>query len=203
MEIKINCHSSICVNGKIWFDPFRVECVDVTAKLIFITHPHWDHFSVEDIKKILSRDTKIICPSSMKKDIENVFENEIIYVEPENTYDVDGIKFDTFYSYNIEKQFHPKENAWLGYNVLIDGENVAVVGDSDNTPELNSLKTDILLLPIGGTYTMNILEAVELAKNIKPKKVIPTHYGEIVGEETAGLDFKKMIDGDIVCELKI
>ena len=77
------------------------------------------------------------------------------------------------------------------------------VGDSDNTPELNKIKTDFLLVPIGGTYTMTIEEAARLANNIKPKKVIPTHYGEIVGEKDFGEKFEKLIDGDIVCELLI
>lgn len=202
MDIKINCHSSICVNGEIWFDPFRVDSGS-DAKLIFVTHSHWDHFSVEDIKKILSRQTIIICPKSMQSDIDGVFENKIVFVEPEKQYIVDGIKFDTFCSYNMNKHFHPKENNWVGYNVFIDGEWVAVVGDSDATPELNELKTDILLVPIGGTYTMTMQEAADLTNKIKPKKVIPTHYGEIVGEKSLGKEFEKLIDKDIVCELKI
>jgi L-ascorbate metabolism protein UlaG (beta-lactamase superfamily) len=190
------------VNGEIWFDPFRVDSGS-DAKLIFVTHSHWDHFSVEDIKKILSRQTIIICPKSMQSDIDGVFENKIVFVEPEKQYRVDGIKFDTFCSYNMNKHFHPKENNWVGYNVFVDGEWVAVVGDSDATPELNELKTDILLVPIGGTYTMTMQEAADLTNKIKPKKVIPTHYGEIVGEKSLGKEFEKLIDKDIVCELKI
>ena len=75
--------------------------------------------------------------------------------------------------------------------------------DSDATPELNGLKTDVLLVPIGGTYTMTVWEASQLTNNIKPKKVIPTHYGEIVGEKSLGKEFEKLINKDIVCELKI
>ena len=50
---------------------------------------------------------------------------------------------------------------------------------------------------------MTVQEAASLTNNIKPKKVIPTHYGEIVGEKSFGKDFEKMIDKDIVCELLI
>lgn len=201
MDIKINCHSSICVNGDIWFDPFRVE--GGKAKYVFVTHSHWDHFSIEDIKKILTSETKIICPVSMKSDIEDLFDCEIIYVEPEKRYQIDNLMVDVVSSYNITKQFHPKVNGWVGYNVTIDGEKVMVVGDSDNTPELNQVKTDVLLVPIGGTYTMTLSEAAELTNNIKPKKVIPTHYGEIVGEKDFGKEFEKLIDKDIICEVLI
>lgn len=201
MDIKINCHSSICVNDEIWFDPFRV--VGGKAKYIFVTHSHWDHFSVEDIKKILTNKTKIVCPLSMKSEIQNLFENEIVFVEPEKSYQIDGLMVDVISSYNITKQFHPKANGWVGYNVTIDGEKIMVVGDSDNTPELARVKTDVLLVPIGGTYTMIVEEAAELTNNIKPKKVIPTHYGEIVGEKTFGKEFEKLIDSEIECEVLI
>lgn len=202
MNIKINCHSSICVNDEIWFDPFRI--IDGgKAKYIFITHSHFDHFSVDDIKKLLTNKTKIICPLSMKYDIENLFDNEVVFVEPERVYKLDNLEFETFHSYNINKQFHPKSNNWVGYNLKTNNEKISVIGDSDNTPELNKIKTDILLVPIGGTYTMTVQEAASLTNNIKPKKVIPTHYGEIVGEKSFGKDFEKMIDKDIVCELLI
>ena len=202
MDIKINCHSSICVNNEIWFDPFRVSGNE-KAKYIFVTHSHWDHFSVEDIKRLLVKETKIIYPKSMEKEVQGLFENEVIFVEPEKSYKLDDFEFETFCSYNISKNFHSKENNWVGYNLKTNNKTVSVVGDSDNTPELNKIKTDILLVPIGGTYTMNIEEAAKLTNNIKPKKVIPTHYGEIVGEKGFGKEFEKLIVKNIVCELLI
>ena len=202
MEIKVNYQNSILINNEIYIDPLKVDG-NITAKYIFITHPHWDHFSIEDIKKVLTTTTKIICPKSMKKDIENLFNNTITYVEPNLVYNVDGIKFTTFYSYNIDKQFHPKENLWVGYVLNIDNKTIAIVGDSDNTPELRKIKTDILLVPIGGHYTMTLQEAAELTNVINPKKVIPTHYGEIVGNKNMGKEFQTLINKNIICELQI
>lgn len=202
MKIKVNYQNSILINNEIYIDPLKVDG-NITAKYIFITHPHWDHFSIEDIKKVLTTTTKIICPKSMKKDIENLFNNTIIYVEPNQVYNVDGIKFTTFHSYNIDKQFHPKENLWVGYVLNIDNKTIAIVGDSDNTPELREIKTDILLVPIGGHYTMTLQEAAELTNVINPKKVIPTHYGEIVGNKNMGKEFQTLINKNIICELQI
>ena len=201
MDIKINCHSSICVNDEIWFDPFRVN--NGRAKYIFVTHSHWDHFSVEDIMKLLTKETKIVCPISMRNDIEDLFKNEIVFVEPEKQYQIDNLKVETVFAYNIGKQFHQKENAWVGYNVEINEEKILVVGDSDATPELKNIKTDILLVPIGGTYTMNVNEAADLTNSIKPKKVIPTHYGEIVGDKSLGKEFEQLVDDSIDCEILI
>ena len=114
-----------------------------------------------------------------------------------------GIKFKTFHSYNIDKQFHPKEHLWVGYVLNIDNKTIAIVGDSDNTPELREIKTDILLVPIGGHYTMTLQEAAELTNVINPKKVIPTHYGEIVGNKNMGKEFQTLINKNIICELQI
>lgn len=202
MEIKVNYQNSILINNEIYVDPLKVDG-KIKAKYIFITHPHWDHFSVDDIKKVLTSTTKFICPKSMKKDIENLFDNPIIYVEPNQFYNVDNIEFKTCHSYNLDKQFHPKENSWVGYNLKIADERVAIVGDSDNTPELKEIKTDILLVPIGGHYTMTLQEAAELTNIINPKKVIPTHYGDIVGNKNMGKEFQTFLNKNIMCELQI
>ena len=57
---------------------------------------------------------------------------------------------------------------------------------------MKKIKVDIALLPIGGTYTMDVAEAVEAVKAINPKVVIPMHYGEIVGSVEDAEKFKKL-----------
>lgn len=202
MDIKVNFHNSILINNCVYIDPLKVSG-NIKAKYIFITHSHWDHFSVEDIKKILTSETIIVCPKTMMQDIENRFNNEIIYVEPNQNYIIGDFELKTVSSYNINKHYHPKENGWVGYVLCVNGESVMIVGDSDNTSELNEIKTDILLVPIGGTFTMDYKEAAKLVNTIQPKKVIPTHYGEIVGDKSLGEEFKKLISKNIICELQL
>ncbi len=199
MKLEVNKQSSICVNDCIFFDPLDID-ENKKAKYIFITHPHWDHFSVKDINKILTKETIIICPRTMEKDVVN-FDNKIVLVEPEKNYELPDLNFSTFYSYNIGKQYHPKENKWVGYSVEIENKIVVVTGDSDNTPELRKLKADILFLPIGGKFTMNVKEAIDLTNTINPKKVVPTHYGEIVGNNEMGKEFFSLLNKDIDCEI--
>ena len=139
----------------------------------------------------------------MKNDVEASFNNNLLLVEPDKTYTVGDIKFETFSSYNLSKKYHPKENMWVGYTLRLENQKVTIVGDSDATKELKNIKTDILLIPIGGEYTMNLFEAAEVTNSINPKKVIPTHYGEIVGNNMMGNEFKKLIANNIDCELQI
>ena len=116
-------------------------------------------------------------------------------------YVIDEIKFSTIPSYNINKDFHKKEYNWVGYVVNIDGENVYVAGDTDNTEEAKNVKCDIACVPIGGTYTMTYDEAVNLIKEIKPNVAIPIHYKTIVGTEKDAYEFKNELENFVRVEI--
>ena len=57
MNIKINCHSSIKIESEktIWIDPFKIKEKENNADIIFITHNHYDHYSREDIEKVIKQ----------------------------------------------------------------------------------------------------------------------------------------------------
>ena len=48
---------------------------------------------------------------------------------------------------------------------------------------------------------MNYLEAAELIIEIKPKMVVPIHYGVIVGSREDAIKFKNLINKDIICKI--
>ena len=100
-------------------------------------------------------------------------------------------------AYNQGKPFHPRSNNWVGYLITIDNTKVYHAGDTDLIPEINDIEADFALLPIGGTYTMNVQEAASCVKKIKPKVAIPMHYGSIVGSNSDALEFKKACDTEV------
>ena len=201
-NIEINCHSSIKINkGKvIYIDPFKIENEKYDADIIFITHDHYDHYSPEDIEKIIKENTIIVAPKTVKalSKMKNV-----VSVEPNKTYEVEEIKIETIPSYNINKQFHQKQNDWIGYILEIENVRYYIAGDTDITPENRQVKCDVAFVPIGGTYTMDYREAAQLVNEIKPKIVIPEHYGSIVGTKEDALKFQKLLNNDIECKLLI
>ena len=201
MEISINYQSSIKIktNKTIYFDPFKIEKTTNDADYIFITHSHYDHLEKESIDKIINEHTTIIIPESIKDELSEY--NNIIKVMPNNSYSLEDISFNTIPSYNTNKQFHPKSNNWVGYILNIEDKKVLVSGDTDITEELLNVKCDIAFIPIGGTYTMTPEEGAKLINQIKPQKVIPTHYGCIVGKKEDGETFKRLLDENIECEL--
>lgn len=201
-DIEINCHSSIKINkGKvIYIDPFKIENEKYDADIIFITHDHYDHYSPEDIEKIIKENTIIVAPKTVKalSKMKNA-----VSVEPNKTYEVEGIKIETIPSYNVNKQFHQKQNDWVGYILEIENVRYYIAGDTDITPENRQVKCDVAFVPIGGTYTMDYREAAQLVNEIKPKIVIPEHYGSIVGTKEDALKFQKLLNNDIECKLLI
>jgi len=104
---------------------------------------------------------------------------------------------------NINKQFHPKANNWVGYIITLENERIYVAGDTDITEDNKKVKCDIALVPIGGTYTMTSKEAAELVNTIKPKTVIPTHYITIVGTKEDEKIFQSLLNKEIECLIKI
>ena len=195
-------HSSIRIEGSriIYFDPFKVKEKYNDADIIFITHEHFDHYSPEDINKVIKEGTIIVAPNTM---ISKINYDKVISVEPQKEYEVDGLNFSTIWSYNVNKKFHPKENCWVGYIVELDGTKYYIAGDTDITEEAKNVKCDVALLPCGGTYTMDTKEASELANIIKPQIAVPTHYGEVSGSKEDGKEFVSLLDARIQGIIKI
>ncbi len=200
-NITINEHSSIRIDGGqvVYFDPFRIPKESHDADIIFITHAHYDHFSPEDILKIKTQNTLFVMPVSMQgeEDKIGVSKEKIVCMKPWEETDILGISVCAIPSYNTNKPMHPKENEWLGYVIGILGQKIYVAGDCDAMLEAETIHCDIAMIPIGGTYTMNAQEAADFINRIKPKTVIPTHYGTLVGKPEDADVFEPLVDASI------
>ena len=187
----------------IYFDPYKIKEQYNDADIIFITHEHYDHFSKEDIMKVKKLNTKIILTEDIYgRALEMGFEAaNIITVEPSNNYTIEDIKFETVISYNVNKQFHPKNNNWVGYIIEINNVKYYIAGDTDITEQNKKVKCDVAFLPVGGTYTMDYKEAADLANEIEPRVVVPIHYETLVGTRDDAEKFKKLVKENIKCEI--
>lgn len=202
--ITINEQSSIRLelDKIIYFDPFHLSDSKHDADVIFITHAHYDHFSIEDIFKVKKEESIIVCPKDCLEEVGKVFSSDqIIGVTPQDEITVAGYSVSVVPAYNLDKPFHPALNHWVGY-LFHDGDvTYYVMGDTDGLPFMEELKVDYLFIPIGGKFTMNVSEAVDLVNRMKPKVVIPIHYGTIIGEVGFGEEFQRNVSDDIECQL--
>ena len=200
-NVEVLYHSSIKIkdNKTIYIDPFKIDRNYNDADIVFITHDHYDHYSEEDIDKVINENTTIIIPEELLTKLlrKGINKNAIITVEPNKNYMVQGIKFETISAYNTNKTFHPKENGWVGYIIIINGIRYYIAGDTDITEENKQVKCDVAFVPVGGTYTMDFKEAASLINEIKPKIAIPIHYGSIVGTEQDAIDFIRLLHPEI------
>ncbi|MCR4990930.1 MAG: MBL fold metallo-hydrolase [Lachnospiraceae bacterium] len=191
--------------GSIYIDPFKMDEEPEDAAFIFITHPHYDHFSPEDIKKVARPDTILVVPEKMAdkaKEVEK-FVKKIETVSPGISREIDGLSFETVPAYNKMKPFHPKNAEWVGYILNIDGNRIYAAGDTDAVKEVRAVKCDVALVPIGGFYTIDAPKAAELINEISPKVAIPVHYGEIIGKPEDGKVFADNVKPPIEVEFKI
>ena len=200
-NIEVLYHSSIRIskNKVIYIDPFKIDKDYNDADIVFITHDHFDHYSEEDIDKVINENTTIIIPEELLTQIlrKGINKNAVITVESNKEYMVQGIKFETIPAYNTNKTFHPKENDWVGYIIILDGIRYYIAGDTDITEENRKVKCDVAFVPVGGTYTMDFKEAAQLINEIQPKIAIPIHYGSVVGTKQDATDFIKLLHSSI------
>ena len=214
-NITINSQSSIKIEGSktIYIDPYkRTEAVH-DADLILITHAHYDHFDEPSLKNVAGDSTFVVCPDSMSQDVDRrgigtagtAYMEPGAEIKPEGAFEgaLGGITIKAVPAYNLNKNFHPKSNGWLGYVINMDGVTFYAAGDTDALPELESIKCDVAFVPVGGTYTMTADEAAALVNKIKPQVAVPIHYGSIVGSPGDADTFKANIDDGIKVVTKV
>lgn len=202
LEVELFHHASVKLkNGKvIYIDPFELSGPGLEkADIVLVTHSHYDHCSPDDVELISDENTIIITvPDAMSK-LNHLKVKGIVLIEPGKTIKVNSETITAVPAYNIKKQFHPKENEWVGFVIQMNGIRVYHAGDTDLIPEMRDIDVDIALLPVGGTYTMNATEAAQATKTFKRCKLaIPMHYGAIVGTASDAEIFKQTAG----CEVK-
>jgi L-ascorbate metabolism protein UlaG (beta-lactamase superfamily) len=160
------------------------------ADIILLTHHHKDHCKRVTVNRVRHADTLVVAPKRCIKELGK----EIKVIEPGEEITFGDIEIKPVEAYNTKqgsstKKLHHKGYG-VGYLIIIGSKTIYHAGDTDLIPEMRELgKIDVALLPIGGTFTMDIKEAVEAAVAIKPKVVIPMHRFKADPQE-----FKKCVE---------
>jgi len=151
------------------------------ADLILVTHEHGDHLDAAAIKQLLKEGTQVIMTQACKDNTEDIAGT--LVMKNGDVKKVKSITVEAIPAYNIEHKrpggepFHPKGQG-NGYILTFGNIRVLVAGDTENTPEIKSLKNiDIAFLPMNLPYTMTPEMVADVAKSIRPKILYPYHYG--------------------------
>ncbi len=130
---------------------------DIKADLVLVTHDHFDHNAINVVKKDGTRILK-------------QFYGETV---------IDNIEVKGFKTYH-DKYCGKRRGENTVYIVKAEGIRIAHLGDLGHIPSgelLEELKNiDILLIPVGGVYTIAPDEAWEIVNTVRPAITIPMHY---------------------------
>lgn len=166
-------------NQIIFIDPYDItpEQVEI-ADIVIITHHHFDHLSLPDILNVSEPlTTEIYYPdfcSANLGDLNSSYNHNI--VAPYDNITVNGISLEFVPSY--DNGAHHVIFGLVGVIIDFGETRIFHPGDTKNIPELESINTDIALIPI-----YNMEEALEMVTSIKKssdlKYVIPMHFKDI------------------------
>lgn len=149
------------------------------ADIIFVSHFHKDHFQEEALDKIADEHTVIFAPQCCVSKTKH----RVTVVKESDKHSVGDIKASVIGAYNTSeghstRKVHHKGD-FVGYVVTLGNMVLYHSGDTDVIPEMSVLgNVDIAFLPMGGTFVMDILEAVQAVSIIKPRIVIPMHQAK-------------------------
>lgn len=170
MDIKYLGHSSFRIKGKtgiVITDPFDPAMVGysfpkVTADMVTVSHQHPDH-----------NFTKGIQPAKENK--------PPLVINGPGEYEVEGIKIYGYPTFHDKTQGSERGKNTI-YLMYVDGISILHCGDIGHTLSEQLLEeideVNILMVPVGGIYTINEKEAMSLLRQIEPSIVIPMHYKE-------------------------
>lgn len=184
VELYFIGHGSLMfnMNGKtVYVDPVKSSGNYVNmpeADIVLITHEHYDHLDTDLIADLRTSQTVILCNGAAAAKVAGRA------MKAGDSESIGKIFIEAVDAYNIVHErapgqpFHPKGGG-VGYILNFGGKRIYVAGDTENIPEMKSLKNiDIAFLPMNLPYTMTPEMVADAAKSFKPKILYPYHYGE-------------------------
>jgi len=173
------------------------------SNLILISRFHFDHCSVEKVRKASNDNTHILGTEDVVKQI---YPCGILHVGESRVFDGVEVVGMPVSNPHVDVIRHTESDNALGFVIIAEKKTVYFMADSDFLPQTENMSPDALLIAVGGTYTAASREAADIAKKINPKLAIPIHWGSLVGtrddadlfDELAGVPVKVLNPGSSV-----
>jgi L-ascorbate metabolism protein UlaG (beta-lactamase superfamily) len=174
---------------RVVLDPHAIEAYGrkvVKADLVLMTHFHNDHTQLDSIEN--AKKAKVI--NALKRGERDVPEYNVV---DEQFKDVHIRTLGTYHD-AMSGLVRGKNGVWI---LDVDGLRIVHLGDLGHQLSREQVKkigpVDVLLIPVGGVYTINGLEAQKVVADLKPRRyIIPMHYGTLVYNDL--LDLKYFLD---------
>ncbi|QPC81460.1 MBL fold metallo-hydrolase [Phototrophicus methaneseepsis] len=176
----------------IYINPWRVIRTPFLADAILVSHDHYDHCSIADIRKLRGDHTLIIGNDRVAQQIPNT-----TILRPWQSMNIGRASIKAIPAYSPNDPRHPKEHGGLGFVISLNYFDIYYAGDTCITPEMDMIHPDIAILPIDGDGTLTPEDAAQVVQKLRPRWVIPSNWGA-TGEGATRLDaqrFQKLVGG--------
>lgn len=167
-------HGSFMIQGPplIYINPWRVTRGEKPADIILVSHDHYDHFSIADIEKLRGPNTVVIGNEQVAREIEGC-----IVLRPWQSHSFERTCIKAVPAYSPNDFRHPPEDGGLGFVISLNFYDIYYAGDTQIIPEMDCIRPDIAILPIDGNGTLTVSDAVQVARRMRPRWVIPCNWG--------------------------
>ncbi|MFH1056236.1 MAG: metal-dependent hydrolase [Candidatus Micrarchaeota archaeon] len=155
--------------------------------LIFVTHEHFDHCDPYSIGVIQSRTLAQVVAPEETLALLDVPARARVPVEEGDSFNLMGVQV------NVTPAKHPQSTYPVGYIATAGGETLYHAGDTYDFYGMAILDVKTALVPIGGTFTMDVIGAVASLKRMRAKNVIPMHYNTFDRIKTNPQDFANRV----------
>jgi L-ascorbate metabolism protein UlaG (beta-lactamase superfamily) len=146
---------------------------------VVITDIHGDHMDLKTLAALDLKETKIIAPKAVADKITEIKALEVIVINNDEEKSFSSFDLKAIPMYNLRKEalkFHSKGRG-NGYVFTINKERIYFSGDTEDIPEMRSLKSiDKAFVCMNLPYTMIVESAADAVLAFKPKQVFPYHY---------------------------
>jgi len=165
------------------------------ADIILITHEHRDHCDPAAIKEIAERTNAIVIGPRPALDCIELNERQKVTVEIGDSFEIRGVNI------AVVKASHPQSKYPVGY-IINDRVKIYHAGDTYQFNEMMNINVDYALIPIGGSYTMDPIDAANSTKLFRAKYVIPMHYNTFDRIMQSPVEFAQMVTRSKVIIMK-
>lgn len=146
--------------------------------LILITDLHGDHLEAATLKAVATDKTLVVAPPACVEKLPAELRPRTTVLSNTMAQTISGIRVEAVAAYNVTPErlnYHAKGRG-NGYVLTLGGKRVYVSGDTEATPELQSLKNiDVAFVCMNLPYTMDVEQAAKAIAAFRPKVVYPYH----------------------------
>ncbi len=169
-------------------DASKIKAVD----FICISNEQFDHFDRKTVELISRRNRATVVGHESVLNELDIPQNLKHPAMIGDAFSLCDVKIE------INNAHYPNSFYPLSYRFSKDGESLFFAGNTDLMDAFSEIKTDVAILPIGGSSTMDVIDAVRATKTMKPKYVIPMHYNSFPTIMADPDDFRSRIEKSIL-----